>query len=1004
MAVDFEQIRLENVEGYGTGKGLTYLFQLYADRTHFLFELIQNAEDAGATTIQFDLRQKGLIVRNNGRPFDHADVKSICNIGESTGSEDITRIGRFGVGFKSVYAYTNHPEVHSADAHFRIDNYVMPYKVDEKDPGKDWGSLFFLPFDREDVPEEEAVDEIIEGLENLSGRTLLFLKKIENLTWITPEGDQRHLVRKEKRKDHGRQVILETQGDDQIQKEYWQLFSRSVTPPKNTEIKNKDAICVEAAFLLEMSASDKKIRIKNVGLSNLVVFFPTTKETPLGFLLQGPYRTNPSRENIPPHDKWNQKLIEESAKLIAVSLPLLRDMGLMSTDLLEALPIPYYDFDIDMMFKPIVESVKRVLFEKQLLPTYGEGFVAGKNALLARGTGLRPLFKRAQLKQLFEGDKPLQWLTEDISEGRTNDLYRFLKWRLRIDEVTPEDIANKVTPDFLLQQSDQWMTKFYAFLKTQPALWRAPSDESAGILRAMSIIRLENNAHVPPFKDDGLTPNVFLPPDSGSRGLVVKSSICADKKARAFLIELGISEPDRISVLLETMEKRYRKKLGNNLHSQNTKDIDDIVDIISSGTSDDKDRLKLGLQDIPFLRAVNAGNGSKKYMRPGCIYSYTLNVFFEGNEEIWITDTGFNDKTLQQLEFTGVKNDPVVCALPDSNRHVVISRYPGAHRRGLNGFDPGCDVEGLDYALEHINLRRSIYIWNNIAIKYKNQIQGYVESSPRKNYSGSRTEKHYSLMGNLLTQYSWLPNNNDEMDKPENLSLHDLPEEYIRDRPLAECLEMTLDEMADLAAQIGLDSQDIDILKSLKGLTPEARKDIYHQIRSGASRPLKPIFPERPSADPDRRREQLRKEARKAPRKKYVSRPRSVRKSAPEGDIETYLRHQYTNDNDELVCQICKEVMPFKKRNGAFYFEKIEIAADQVIEHEGYHLALCPVCAAKYQEYVKRDEGVLEAFLYSIDGSTDPEITVLLEGHHSSVRFTEKHLIDVQEIRIPENG
>lgn len=39
--------------------------------------------------------------------------------------------------------------------------------------------------------------------------------------------------------------------------------------------------------------------------------------------------------------------------------------------------------------------------------------------------------------------------------------------------------------------------------------------------------------------------------------------------------------------------------------------------------------------------------------------------------------------------------------------------------------------------------------------------------------------------------------------------------------------------------------------------------------------------------------------------------------------------------------------MPFKKRNGEYYFEAVEIFNDISIEHAALHLALCSVCAAK---------------------------------------------------------
>ena len=49
MPADYAKIRAENITRYGTDTAvLDLLGQLYSDRTHFIFELIQNAEDAGA--------------------------------------------------------------------------------------------------------------------------------------------------------------------------------------------------------------------------------------------------------------------------------------------------------------------------------------------------------------------------------------------------------------------------------------------------------------------------------------------------------------------------------------------------------------------------------------------------------------------------------------------------------------------------------------------------------------------------------------------------------------------------------------------------------------------------------------------------------------------------------------------------------------------------------------------------------------------------------------------
>src|SRR5580693_10156283 len=73
--------------------------------------------------------------------------------------------------------------------------------------------------------------------------------------------------------------------------------------------------------------------------SPLVVSFPTEKETFLGFLVQGPYRTTPARDNVPGHDPSNQLLVRETGTLLGDVLRELRDDGLLTVEALQALPL-----------------------------------------------------------------------------------------------------------------------------------------------------------------------------------------------------------------------------------------------------------------------------------------------------------------------------------------------------------------------------------------------------------------------------------------------------------------------------------------------------------------------------------------------------------------------------------------------------------------------------------------------------------------------------------------
>ena len=110
-------------------------------------------------------------------------MRGVCGVAQSGKSADLTKIGQFGIGFKSVYAYTATPRVHSGAEHFRIDHYVRPSPAEPAgNLAKDSpDTLFVFPFDHETVPAATAVGEISAALNRIEPATLLFLRNISRL-------------------------------------------------------------------------------------------------------------------------------------------------------------------------------------------------------------------------------------------------------------------------------------------------------------------------------------------------------------------------------------------------------------------------------------------------------------------------------------------------------------------------------------------------------------------------------------------------------------------------------------------------------------------------------------------------------------------------------------------------------------------------------------------------------------------------------------------------------
>jgi hypothetical protein len=166
--------------------------ELYPDTAHFIYELLQNAEDTNATEASFQLNDLALTFEHNGRPFSERDVWAITDIGEGTKAEDEHKIGRFGVGFKAVFAYTETPRIWSPTFSFEISELVLPAEIPQASDirGK---TRFEFPFNNAKKPPHDAHAEVLAGLNQLAETTLLFLSHLERIDWQISENSGRIL-------------------------------------------------------------------------------------------------------------------------------------------------------------------------------------------------------------------------------------------------------------------------------------------------------------------------------------------------------------------------------------------------------------------------------------------------------------------------------------------------------------------------------------------------------------------------------------------------------------------------------------------------------------------------------------------------------------------------------------------------------------------------------------------------------------------------------------------
>ena len=823
MSADYEKIREENIARYGWDTAvLDLLGQLYSERTHFIFELIQNAEDAGATELAFELFEDRLELRHDGRPFTEADVRGLCGVGQSGKSGDLTAIGKFGIGFKSVYAYTKSPHVHSAGEHFRIENYVRPFPVE---PLPFAGTLFVFPFDHDTVPAAVAVREIAAALTAIQPRILLFLRSIGRLR-VRGAGLPESVIERSVAADGSRRRVTVSRGRGH-RDEDWLVWHR--------QVEGHEAQRIEIAFRLEAG------RIVPVADSPLTVFFPTEKETFLGFLVQGPYRTTPARDNIPGHDPANQALVRQTAALLTGVLRELRDDGLLTVQALEALPLDAARFPAGSMFRPLFDSAGDALTTEALIPVAGGGYGVAVDLELAGGAQVHELLDPNQLGALCGAGRPVWFADESITEHLTPVLWRYLREEIGIDEVTPADVIARVTREFLQAQTDQWITRFYAFLFADSALWRAPrSDgEQPGPARVKPIIRLEDGRQVAPF-DGQDRPAVYLPGPVASSLPTVRRAVADSPAGRQFLAALHLAEPDVVAEVLQVVLPRYDgldiAELDPARHAADLECVVRALDEVAGSMAGRREELIERLHRTPFLIGENAATGEQRLTPSPWLYqrSKELEVYFDGNPDVWFAGDRYGP-WLVQLREMGVRQAVEVrTRTPNQLGYVIITVDFGRNERGLGGFDPDAEIDGLDFALRHPSHARSEYVWNVLLAPNRRLVAGVVERSVLASFGDSTQENARSAIAAVAEREAWLPGRDGTFRRPAELSLDDLPPTYAREEGLAHALNMLQPVVTEAARQLGIPPEVLWGLSEHPDLATMVERELARRAADGS--------------------------------------------------------------------------------------------------------------------------------------------------------------------------
>jgi hypothetical protein len=1010
MASDYKSITKYNTERLGTDlASRTDTVCMYSDYTHFIYEILQNADDYKASEISFTLTENELIIEHNGIPFTEENVKAISYFGKSTSRDDVLKVGRFGLGFKAVFTFTATPFVYSGDESFMIFDLYKIRSIPKPNDIESGRTRIVLPFNHEEVnpvfvykitTKKDAFERIEKRLKTLDKEIILFTSNLMSIVWSTPDTHGNYSRIDTFNKSTGenfaqRQTILEA---NEIQSEFL-VFSLSMVyegvnlrPVEIAYKQNKDGVIIPV-------------------IRPISVLFHTCVESHMGIILNAPFKTNPARETIFYDDEFNLKLIESVISLIEFSLLSLKSEHLLNPQTLSCLPI---DFDLSTLSpftQKLFNGVKQIFLKNELIPTFDGDFTSCSQGLLARGGWLRKVFNPSQLKFLFETKKIIYWVSNEITQTNPKNLWTYFNESLKILEVDPDKIFKKISFDFLTKQSDEWFINLYSQLGLQSI-----EELLKNTIYNIELIKLQNDQLVKPF-DDQKMPNAYLPIIDSVSDLsiqfstVKKTLLCDENRLLFFENKLKYHEPDSISVVLEYIIPKYQSTnsslISNEEYNQNFKSIVNALGMVDARR---REILVAQLKATPFIRAYNPNTSELRMLQPENVYinDPILLTYFKGFDEFFVIP---DDSLSEFASLLGINVFPkrlieiaydyIVPQNSKTNREVKC-RIVNFKFHGFDNFLSNL----LNSELFQQKHTFSLALWELLirGLKKVGSVERLLCGHYFYKYRKYIDDFFPSHALELLRSVQWVKiYSSDILYRPSEIHPKNLDDSYEACYDLVKILGFNESNISEEAAKIllqeGLDLEDITLLNRFKAMTPDYKSIMEEQIRLIS---FVDVFDERSVEASQRRQSKITEEYLDSPERVYEKKLRKVRISKPNKDPGSYLENCYTSlSDDKMGCQMCRQEMPFKKKDNTYYYEIVNIFDDHKYkEHQVLHLAFCPNCAAKYRELVKKDEAQCLDFERVLTENRDTKICINLNGKEGYIHFTQQHRNDIGHLLI----
>lgn len=744
----------------------------HPDPTHFLPELIQNADDQHANEIYFNFNylNNKILFSHNGSNFIKQDIEDITSIGYSQKSEIINKIGKFGTGFKSIYKVTDKPEIscliedknkNRTPITFSIENKIIPIREKNNGHGlkgnkKNFDTNFSFRLISNDILNEKI---FIEFIKDNATSMLLFLPNIRKLFFEVDK--KKYIFERKDEKISDNFLITNIHADIETKKEIYNFYRFS----KKIKLQNyhgeTDIIVAYQFNKSNFIPDDRKL---------LNVYFKTKEYTGYNFLIHGPFILDESRKHIDQSDPTNEVIAKEFDELIIESVNELKEKKFLNISFFNLLP---NSEDNITYLSNIQEKIYEVIGNEAVWPTEEGTFEKKENVFYGKDE-FRKCFSFEDIKKLRTNQK---WIQKSVESN--NKLFEDFNIKEfnggLVEELLEDDLLN----EFLKNKTDSQLVDLYLLFFNEKNLYDRTTCNYKKIIKAKDAQFFSGDDIKFPIKkndyQDGINyvnPN-FLENkkyEDKYEKLELFFKSCEVKKVNQIdllnneLKKLNLIENKKIEVNLKSYISFLKKcvEFYTSYSNRNTNEIDE--------SRNEDDESKITKHDILKNLSDN-------------IFLIDEHNIARNSNELYIDDKKIHETGLSNIsnilkkhkiyipKETEIKTSPLIKFLRDfdikEKLDIEENYFSASHderfdafdqrsqnQTGQNAVDVDYDLELFDAIVNEIDKEKSLLILKTI-----NNLdqEKYCAAQYKPRRSDPKASQYESTYFKKIKNYKWIP-------------------------------------------------------------------------------------------------------------------------------------------------------------------------------------------------------------------------------------------------------